>query len=518
MHRFYSALLFTGLLLPHYAAQAAADKNGYTSQYECRAGGSSCSVDVAAQMEASCDQTVSTGDTDWSKITSNPGSNVFCISPGDHTAKGVLALRFSGTAGSRKVLRASQGSNVPPWQVSDSERAVIAKIRLEGASYWTIGRLAIDGQGRTNGGDGVFIQAGSNNNIFHQLLIQRHHGYQFMADWNGINENNVVQNSVIRNAVLDRTFEAECVDTQKSRNMKFVNNEVYNCHKAFSVGSGVEDVRGLVLENNDFYIGSDYYTDCAGRFNGAGPCSGSEAVMSIKSAGVSGSPAIIRQNRIWGGRSGDASLIGSDNAGLGTGISISGNMPGNPSAQYLLFANNIVMDSQSGITGWWGPDQHISVVGNIIYNIRAFKSDVASNALEINSKQYSEWILNTIIDTDRWLVMGGTTNSGGASSNNDILCNVVINGGSAAVQLGSDNQIDSNAFFNTTPYSTSNTSRNLVFPTKEDAGSSDFCFYRKLQTGPEYTCIPNARPSSASPHRAGCSAALSTRSGIGVTK
>jgi hypothetical protein len=499
---------------PLYPANAS-DANGYTAKYECRAGNPNCSIDIAALTSASCDVTVTTSDSTWSKITSNSSSRVFCIAAGDHSNKGTLSLGFSGTAQSRKVLKMSGADNAP-WRLAESNRATIARLRLDGGDYWIIHRIAVDGFNRRGGGDGVFIGQGSNNNVFSQILVQRHHGYQLIGDWNGINYYNTIQNSVIRNAVLDRTFEAECVDVQKSYYMFFINNEVYNCHKAFSVGSGVNDVRGLIVENNDFYIGTDYYTDCNGKFNSVGPCSGSEAVMSVKTAGIQASPALYIQNRIWGGRSGDATLIGSDNAGYGTAISISGNMPGNSSANYMLFMNNIVMDSQGGITGWWGPDQYLSIIGNVVYNIRKFKSDVMSNAFEINSKQYSEFYLNTIINTDRWLIMGGTSNSGGASAHNDIKCNVVINGGSHYVELGSGNQIDYNAFYATTPYSTSGAQKVLSYGSASSANAGEYCFYRKLLTGAERVCIPHAKPTSSSPHFNACDANLGTRKGVGI--
>lgn len=496
---------------------AAADANGYAARYECRAGGPVCNIDIAALVSASCDVTIYPSDRDWSKLTGNSSARFFCLAAGDHTGKGTLTLQNSGTVNARKVLRyfdsADNGAN--PWR--QSNRATIRKLDFVGGDYWVIHRISVDGAGATQ--DGVFLGTGSNNNILDRVLIERHHGYQLIADWNGPSDGNVVQNSVIRKAALDVQFEAECVDPEHSSNMRVVNNEIYDCHKAFSVGSGVPDNRGLVVENNDFYVSTDFLTDCQGNFNGVGPCSGSEAVMSIKAGGISSNPARYIHNRVWGGRPGDGNLIGWDSSGSGAAVSISGSGPDNPGLKtdYLLFMNNIVMDSQFGITGWWGPGENNSVIGNLVYNIRVFKSGMESLALEINSKRNSEWYLNTVIDSDKWLRITGSAASGGASSDNDIRCNLVINGGTASVSAGANTEIDNNVFYNTTPYTTaSGSGRNLVYAKAADAQMASFCFYRKLQTGPERMCIPNAKPQTNSPHYRACDASVGTRLGVGI--
>src|SRR6185503_3084249 len=98
--------------------------------------------------------------------------------------------------------------------------------------YWLVHRITVDGGGATQ--DGGFIRAGADNNIMDRMLIQNHHGYQMIADWNGRSYDNVLQNSVVRKAVLDRVFEAECIDPEQSINLRIINHEVYDCHKAFS--------------------------------------------------------------------------------------------------------------------------------------------------------------------------------------------------------------------------------------------------------------------------------------------
>jgi hypothetical protein len=517
--RYFTCGVVFAMLYCYAGASGAADENGYNALYECRPGGTYCNIDIPALASTDCQVTVTTADSDWSKII-NSSARFFCIAAGDHSGKGTLTLRSAGSASARKVLRytSADDDGRDPWKQSEGQRARIRKLDLDGADYWLIHRLSIDGGGWSQ--NGIFIGRGSNNNIIDRVLVQNHHGYQLIGDWNGENDRNVIQNSVLRKAYLDRVFEAECIDTQKSTNMRVVNNEVYDCHKAFSVGSGVVDTRGLVVENNDFYVSTQWYTDCNGNFNGAGPCSGSEAVMSIKAGGIAGNPALYIHNRIWGGRPGDGNLIGFDSSGNGTGISISASGADNPGLKtdYLLFANNVVMDSQKGITGWWGPDDNLSIIGNILYNIRAFNGSAVSVGMELNAKRYSEIYLNTIINTDQWIYLGGSAASGGSADYNDIRCNVVINGGGNSISPGYGTVIDNNAFYNTTPYTTASGSvKNLVRASAVDAQAGDYCFYRKLKTGAERVCIPNAKPQSSSPHTRACDGNLGTQPGIGIS-
>jgi hypothetical protein len=123
----------------------AADANGYTAQYECRAGGQHCNVDVVALAAQPCEQTI-TPDTapinswsaiDWSK-------NVICIQAGDHSGRGRLTLGSSGKPGAYKVLKYYRASdnNDEPW--NQSSTAKIKFLNSGGRSYWLINRITVD--------------------------------------------------------------------------------------------------------------------------------------------------------------------------------------------------------------------------------------------------------------------------------------------------------------------------------------------------------------------------------------
>ena len=64
----------------------AADRNGYTAQYECRAGGPNCNVDVATYVAHACDQTITSADsaaTISSKISTTAATPVPNSIPAD---------------------------------------------------------------------------------------------------------------------------------------------------------------------------------------------------------------------------------------------------------------------------------------------------------------------------------------------------------------------------------------------------------------------------------------------------
>lgn len=571
------------LLLVAPSLAHSADQNGYTARYECRAGNASCNVDVAALSAASCDQVISPGTQptqDWSSIDWR--NNVICIGEGDHIARGTLHLQSSGTNGARKILRYYRASDNDdqPWH--QTNRARISAINFNGQDYWLLHRLTIDSNGATpsNSEAAIFLSAGSDNNILNRLLVQNARSSLVGGEWRTPTYYNVVQNSVIRSSIPIHEGEPNCIDPYKGQHWYIVNNEAYDCHKVFSIGAGVDDNRGMVLENNDFYVSTSRYTDCNGSYNGNGPCSTSEAVMSIKSGGKPDAPVRHIQNRIWGGRTGDSGLIGPTNSCNGSAVSISRGEQLNQSASWLLFQNNIVMDSQQGLTGYWGPNKNDSTIGNIVYRMRRFNTACdATYGVWLSSKQYGEWYLNTIIDTQKWLTISGSDTSGGADSNNDVRCNVIISGGSFEGAAGSGTIVDSNAFYNTSPYTNGGSGQNIVPSVKQrssstsynvgdilvlgnsencnseqdvgcfmykvispgvsDSGGPNYCtslgciandgalvvqavrgpytFFRKLRTGPEQFVIPYAKVHSSAPEAKLCPTDYADRRGVGIT-
>ncbi len=513
MTKYFASLVLFLAAWPSFAA----DLNGYTSQYECRAGGPNCNVDVAAYVTAACAQTITTADS-LSTIESklNSGPSPICLTSGNYISKGVVNITASGTAGARRVLRYTRaGDNGDkPWNQSTVDKARIFGLRLNRASYWIIHRVTVDGNGKDGSSTPMieFVEdaspGDSDNNILDSVLAEN-------AEFNLVtigagNDNNTIQNSVFRDCVPSKVSDPGGLSLYGApKNIHVVNNEIYNCtHEPFV---SEHSAPGAVFENNDLYITPSKYTDCLGNYNTAGPCTVTEDIFGIKSGGTAANPMRIIHNRIWGARKSDPSGVFSV-AGTDGFLFIFANSTENPigGAKYVEFRNNILWDGQLGVGDYWPNINNNSVVGNIIFQIKPYRSSTPSYAFSTNFMSNSEWYLNTVIDANSWFSFGG-------GNNNDIRCNVVINSGASGSTADKSTQVNYNAFYNTKPYTTENSGTNVIYPTSADAKHVDYCFWRKLQTGAESVCIPNARPTNASPHRSTCDPSIGTRLNIGVS-
>lgn len=484
-----------------------ADQNGYTAQYECRAGGAYCNVDVSHLANRACDQVI-TPSMPWSSI--NWSNNTICLQAGDHTAKGVLDIPSSanGSSNNYKVLRyyRSGDTNDNPW--SQSQRATLKGVRVNGSDYWLFHRIAIDGNGsNTHSGFELTMHGGANNIIVNRILAENFQ-YSIVRTFNN-GPNITIQNSVIRKTVVHPEYENQCIELDSTSRARVVNNEISDCNKAISSGNGDPSLLDAKIENNDLYVSEDAHTDCAGNRMPGGPCATNEAIISFKTGGTAAEPIEIIHNRIWGARSGDGTLMGNYNWGEAPSISLS-QAPEGYTANYVLVKNNIIWDAQAGISNWWGTPNHVSIIGNIIYDIkRRTQWDVFP--IRLNRMENVEVYLNTIIDSpETWLKLSGEVRE------TDVRCNVSLNSGRLMGTVSSSTQIENNAFYNTPVYSTGNPSSNISSQNASDARHEAYCFYRKLQTGAEQVCIPNARPTTASPHFQACAASVGSRPNIGI--
>lgn len=517
-YRYLPALTF--LLLLGVNLAVAADQNGYTAQYECRAGNPGCNVNLTELTTQACEQVISPTDRDWNKIYSNSGQRVFCISPGDHSNKGPLTLSFSGSSSARKVLRYfdTNDSGAEPWSQNNSNRAVVNRLVINGASYWLVHRIAVQGNSRTYGIEFV-RDSGASANILNRVLVS---GYDAsLIQLHQGNANNTIQNSVIHSSVVG-PYENNCIELGGSPGTWVTNNEIYNCNKAISSGSGNSNIIGVKIENNDLYVNSQIYSDCRGRYlpgDVNAPCAANEAIISLKAGGNAQNPVRIVHNRIWGARAGDATLLGGVNSGEAPSISVSadcgyvGNslVCSNGGADYVLIQNNIIGDAQAGVANWWGYPEHISLVGNIIYDIRRRDTASPAYALRLYRTPNTEVYLNSIVNSQgAWLLLGGE------SSESDVRCNVVMNSSGFEGAAASSTVIENNAFYNTTPYSANGNTPNISFSGVDDALQTEFCFKRKLRTAAETICIPHIKPTMATPHRTACTTRPGSRLNIGI--
>lgn len=484
-------LYFVAILASLFSLSAfAADPNGYTALYECRAGGPNCGVDVSALVNQSCQQTItmSTSPTsNWSAI--NWSNDVICIEAGDHTGRGALTIPSTadGTPSTRKVLRYYRSGDTgdDPWD-QGSNQAKLYAIDLNGAAYWIIHRLAIIGS--TGSIENVRTTTpGADNNIFNRILAENGASSEAIVGIGNGNNNNVLQNSVVRNGIATPSFDNSCVLVKEGANLWVVNNELYDCTKiVFS--EQYNSTPGLVIENNDIYMTTAFYTDCNGNDDPSGACSKGENGISLKADATSANPIRIVNNRIWGVRPSDTSVCCGGGGTQGEIIDLysgDSDWPGD-GVDWVLIQNNIVFDGQKGYhgSGFGSPDRNdrISVIGNLFWDFREYVSGFDYGAIFNRRQTSTEYYLNTVISAaGSWLEVGFE------ETGNDLRCNVAIASAAATGSAGPGTQINYNAYYGTSSTGESNKT-SVTLKTRVNSTSYAVGDIIRLSTNPESSC------------------------------
>jgi len=440
--RYFPAVIFALFAGPTLAA----DANGYTAKYECRAGGPNCNVDVATLSAQSCDQIVET-DTAWASIVWS--NNVICLRAGDHSSKGTLNLGASGTSGTRKVLRCvdAVGAECPdPWRTTGN-RANISKLRTANRDYWTIDRIASN---NSSSDYKIEIVSGSTSNdiIFNRMYITGSGGGGDGANvYFGGGSNLWFQNSVSADCQVEVNKSHQAI-LFSTTNTYIVNNELYDCAKG--IGNNYNyALDNSVIENNDVYITPNKRTDCAGNYTTSGECSIAKALITVSTGSATTAPVHVIHNRAWGIRACDTDV--SCSGGGSEGYAIGGGAGGH--SDYVLFKDNIITESGGGflrvaLSAYNAGSTKNSFIGNIVYDIRVFNRTTNSGILWYaegsNVHQYTGLHLNTFIAVrgDGWLNYGSVQNS-------DLRCNVVIDSDPKTSTGGTGTLTDYNVYYGT---------------------------------------------------------------------
>lgn len=516
-------LLLLLLVTPLLATAHAADLNGYSARYECRAGNPNCDVDVAALAAKNCDQTITpstTPTTDWSAI--NWTNDVICIQVGDYSGRGKFTLGASGTSGRRKVVKGVKAGGALadlPWSVESGSRVHVRSITCESKDFVVVTRL----WSKASPTDSPSHRAHDcSNTIFHEILIDNENPINtaLFAPFDigrsgGESTNFTLQNSVVRNSGKATDTDKHCVYV-RSNDVRIVNNEIYNCGgDAINIDSDVNAFR-VKIENNDIYQGSDYLIGCDG--NPGTTCNCGEDGIDIKSNNTTNPNDRIEvvHNRFWGWRTTYESCSGSGSAGFA--VNAGGTGPKN----FVLIKDNTIADVSNGVnmrsnTSYW------TVVGNLFYDVNHAHTpqDAPNNgdgeysiALRLSATHNHKIYLNTTVDTKYALwVSGGATN-------NDLRCNVFVNvlniNRDSVFALGSGSIANYNAFYSTNPthWPSSDTDFSIIRASVDDAKAQPYCYSRKLRTGPENTCAPYAQPTANSPHYKACDPTLDIGTGF----
>jgi len=547
------------LLLIAASPSLAADSNGYNAQYECRAGGPNCNVDVATLAQQACQQTITTATSptnSWSAI--NWSNDVICIEAGDHTGRGTLTLGSSGTSSTRKVLRYVRASdnNDEPWNQSVENRSRLSAIQTNNRSYWIIHRLSLTEQSYTT----HITSGGTSQHIIISRILGEGIGSSGPSGDEAIisvdgGSDITIQNSVVRNCQVQANKSHVAIQAGNSTRTHIVNNEVYNCAKGISVWFNAPN-DSLVVENNDVYVTSAFYTNCAGVDDPNGQCSKAKALISTSSGGTSSATAAnYVHNRVWGIRSCDTSVSCSGGGAPGYAIIGGFDYPSN----WILLKNNIIMDSGGGITrsvGSTSSTTNHSIIGNIIYRTRVYNGiklgGIQFYAASGGNNSNHEIYFNTLID-----VQGSGWIESGDVQNSDVRCNVILNSTAATgISSGSGTQADHNVYYGTNGAWTNNTNYSagdVARPPIETgwayiatgsgasgASTPDFCqklgctvtdggiiwkairapyiFRHKLRTiaGGEPVVIPYAQAHTSAPEVGGCPSITGSRQGVGI--
>lgn len=515
-HKFLGGLIVLGVLV----SPVTFAYDNYSPRYEK-------SVDLPKCNSRDPRVRIIKKNSDWSDINSSK-FRVFCVTPGNYSGAGIIELKASGTQKSKRYLRHmdSGTKNGQPWRQKSSKRAILSGIQIK-ADYWVIDGLTVTDP-KEAAKNNLFDVKDSNDNVFNHLLLEHNAGHLFRITDGS--KRNTLQNSVLRYTKVENSAEHACVfvsandeygDTVAAH---FVNNEIYDC-----AGDAIQvnhrnrskpkrGILGLVIENNDMYITPRMYVDCkTGKKTSKGKCACAENAVDVKVLRVSGTAndanmSRIIHNRMWGYRSTNnlpkkkGGLCEKTNDRYASAINFH-----YEHADFALVEDNLIFNSENG---FWiaksGPD-HISVIGNLFYNV-ANKSN-PYGALALNNGSYIEAYHNAVVNSDIYLKTGKN------AKYMDIENNLFINAGTVSFKRNdytSNSMVGNNYLFATVPYQgKANIGKNYVASDKSASQTTNFCFRHKRLTNNEKHCIAGIKSTKASPHTKLDNTA-GKRKGIGV--
>jgi len=408
--------------------------------------------------------------SDWYAIN-DPQFRTFCISPGDYRNLGEIKLTANGTADAPRYIVYNGESSDHPARMEESERAIIKGLGLEGA-WWVVHRLTIRGEG-------AFVDVYGDDNLISQTLVEGGGGGAGQIKLAG-GERVAIVDSVLRNTgkMAERDF--HCIKaTKPAGGIRLVGNEIYDC-----AGDGlqIEGSRGMLVEDNDFYVTTDMYTDCSGNFDPEGNCSCAENAIDIKSTTDSADPppeewVWIRNNRFWGFRRTDVSCSGTGSGGDAIVVHFDG--------AFVRVEDNLFFDSDYGFNTPNREAHDLHVAGNI------FSQMFFSALTGLYKSVDGMFVNNTIADS------GAGADS--ADESHQFQCNVFINSGPVDI----NGSADFNSYYNSEPIQRLG-AHDLQFSRASAARHKDLKFIIMRHTTPAEVTLENAIATEDSPHSGIC--------------
>ncbi|MEO9476202.1 MAG: Ig-like domain-containing protein [Cyclobacteriaceae bacterium] len=430
-----------------------------------------------------------TSPANFSSVINTSGKRIFFIQPGDYTSLGTTALTGDGTSSNPKWLIYYDPNNptdytTHPVDMDPSDYVTFGRVNVEGA-YWRVDRIRFIGDEPTRNPNIYLVD---DYQVLNRCLLEHGGGGagQIAIGGSGTGKGPanhcVVQHCVIRNTQISQNDDNHGIKFDVGDYNRIVHNEIYNF-----AGDGIQlgpkqAFKGTVIYDNDIYIDPSKYSTGAAVIP-------HENGIDIKNAGTSGSGdyVLIKNNRFrnlgktTGGTSPNDDQGAIDHSNDGTDKS------------YILIEDNIFYECRSPINTKGGKlTDHYTIRKNLIYKAERYAFWIPKNT-EHNHDIY----LNTVVEVEafsgdqRWMESRATSTR--------IVGNVIIDGGGTLSDAPSGSVSDYNAFYNTTGHSYEG-SNSISYSSASDAEQTDYDFSIGMFTGPVTLTIPNAVPTTSSPH------------------
>jgi hypothetical protein len=439
----------------------------------------------------------------------DPSRRVFCVEPGDYRARGQLLLNASGTPESPRFLRFHADDGVANAS-HRSEQAIFEAIRVLG-SWWVIQGLTVQPLAPTTGW--FFSSYGGDHNLFdgnfgdgsQQWNTHANVGVMLAGFEGDPATHNTVQRNLLRHgnrSKLDADFTGVQVAAANNPGEdndynKVLDNEIVDWGDGVSVGRYTTDCsepgvqHGTIVDGNDIYLTEAKRIDCdTGAANPNGECACAENGIDVK---ASPGPLAehwtrLTRNRIWGHRPTSRTIACGGSGSNGQGITA-----GNTCAAWVLVAQNVVLDTTTGVN----PGGHDwIIVGNLLHEIRAV------TGFEHMSKGINASTAAQSLDIQFNTMVGVDTSYDDGAVDVDTRCNAVVDDVGMmgfGMPRGANHVTSLNFLYRASPLNFLGAD-NPQFATPEESAGGELCFWRKRWTAPERVCIPLAQPTAASPH------------------
>jgi hypothetical protein len=454
-------------------------------------------LDVPECVEGAADTLIIATDADWSNIDSG-NHRVVCVQPGVYTTP--HAIHTSGTASKPRWLRwydpsAASDTATHPVNMPLAQRAIVKELSFEGASHWIVDRVTFgsvdeDVPGRFR------IMKGSNDHVLNRVLVEHADvNPAVLVQGDGVQ----VQHSVIRKQQLIPAGDVLGIKVMSSAaHVRIVSNEIYDMGDAVHFGENASYL-DAVVDNNDLYFTSAVYSDCNGNLDPAGSCACMENAIDFKGGGTGPSdPIRISNNRMWGSRMTDPLCGGTGSDGPLVGYSNTGEVK-----EYILFEHNVLYDAPYATAAGTIVTRAISYRNNVLYDFSEY-----AISWQNEGQDGFEAYFNSIVSSPK-----GVIKYNSLSKNLDFVCNTVVDADEPQGSQMAGFYADYNGLFGVSDFG----GEHDVVGSATASENAPFCFVQKRLTAPEVFCIPNAIPTSSSPHAALCSGVeVGSRPDVGI--